>query len=166
VIQSLIFVILWLGLPRPDVMIWQLEGIVYWIFKILQITSLTGLFFTFSQFRVREFLGFSQIFRFYRTKIIEKTDENLDLNTKGIYSISRHPAYLFSILFLGLDPVMTIFDLIFSLWVISYIFFASFFEENRMIRIFGEEYLKYQKNVSKIIPVKWMSNFFLKLYRV
>jgi protein-S-isoprenylcysteine O-methyltransferase Ste14 len=38
--------------------------------------------------------------------------------------------------------------------VIVYFYTGSIYEERKLIEIFGDEYIEYQKRVSRILPVK------------
>ena len=47
-------------------------------------------------------------------------------------------------------------DLIAVLLVSIYLIIGAFIEERRLLSVFGEEYRKYQQQVSMFIPVKWV----------
>jgi protein-S-isoprenylcysteine O-methyltransferase Ste14 len=74
------------------------------------------------------------------------------LVTDGFYTVVRHPVYLFSIIFLALNPVMTVQWLL--LTVLSAVYFAigGMIEEQRLLREFGDEYRRYRHDVPFIIP--------------
>ncbi len=102
---------------------------------------------------MREFLGLTQIKRFTEgTYIIGDLDEKLELRIEGAFKHSRHPIYLFSSLFLILRPTMDFFYLIFLINMLLYFYIGSYFEEKKLVTIFGDEYRQYQKNVPKIFP--------------
>ena len=67
----------------------------------------------------------------------------------------RHPIYLFSILFLGLRPTMDLFYFIFYLVIVLYFIIGSYFEEKKLVERFGQIYIDYQKEVPRIIPIKF-----------
>ncbi len=78
-----------------------------------------------------------------------------ELDTSGILSMVRHPWYLASILLLwarSLDIAAIYVNVIFTAYLIT----GSFLEERKLVREFGEQYRAYQKNVSMLLPVKWL----------
>ena len=74
------------------------------------------------------------------------------LETGGWYAVVRHPLYLFSVLFLILNPVMTAQWLL--LTILSTIYFAcgALLEERRLEGQFGDEYRCYRQKVPFMIP--------------
>jgi protein-S-isoprenylcysteine O-methyltransferase Ste14 len=74
------------------------------------------------------------------------------LVTGGWYAVVRHPLYLFSILFLVLNPVMTGQWLLLTILSTIYFVIGALIEEKRLVRLFGDEYRRYQREVPFIIP--------------
>lgn len=147
-------------LPRPDVEIYDLPAPYDFITLFFQILSLVGFIWTFRYFSSKEFLGIQQVIRFtsgnYST---EDLDEKLALRIEGPYRIMRHPLYFFSILFLLFRPTMDLFYLIFLIFAIIYFYVGSFYEEKKLIKVFGNEYTEYKKAVPSIIPYKLFSPY-------
>lgn len=77
------------------------------------------------------------------------------LVTGGAYGLVRHPLYTAGILLLVTNMQMTILDLTAVLLVTGYFLIGAFIEERRLLSVFGDEYRKYQEQVSMFIPVKW-----------
>ena len=75
--------------------------------------------------------------------------------TGGAYGLVRHPLYTAGILLLVTNMQMTILDLTAVLLVTGYFLIGAFIEERRLLSVFGDEYRKYQEQVSMFIPVKW-----------
>jgi len=74
-----------------------------------------------------------------------------NLQTWGLYGVVRHPAYAGLLIYLGfgdryLSDVFTI------LLFITYLIIGTYFEELRLIKIFGREYTHYKKRVPAFIP--------------
>lgn len=74
------------------------------------------------------------------------------LVTSGCYSIVRHPLYLFSMLFLLSNPVVTVRWLILSLFSFAYFIIGALVEERRLLAEFGNEYQRYRQKVPFLIP--------------
>lgn len=74
------------------------------------------------------------------------------LITGGWYRVVRHPLYLFSLLFLLCNPVVSTFGLLFTLLTAAYFLFGARLEENRLIAEFGDSYRDYQRAVPFILP--------------
>ena len=159
----LILLALYLIAPHPDIVVYDLQFPFDIITFALQIFSLCGLFWSCKSIDWGEFLGIAQIIRYFRNEyIIDDLDERPVLNTTGAFKFVRHPIYFFSILFLGLRPTMNLFYLIIFICTILYFYIGSFYEENKLIEIFGNEYAEYKERVQRIFPVL----FFLKKYKI
>ena len=76
------------------------------------------------------------------------------LETGGLHQHVRHPLYLGTILFIiGLViyfPYLKNFVAAFI--VTGYTVVGAFFEERKLVKTFGEDYLKYQRDVPMLIP--------------
>ncbi|MBN1339359.1 MAG: isoprenylcysteine carboxylmethyltransferase family protein [Bacteroidales bacterium] len=74
--------------------------------------------------------------------------------TKGVFGMVRHPVYLSSVLlyagmlFLSISVAAT------AVWIIIILFYLyiSRYEEKMLTRHFGEEYLRYQREVPMMFP--------------
>ena len=86
------------------------------------------------------------------------------LITKGAYGIVRHPLYTGGIIILFTKTNVTQLDLAAFMLVSLYLIIGALLEERRLISIFGEEYRKYQQDVSMFIPVRKAINI-VKLSR-
>ncbi|HKB85499.1 MAG TPA: methyltransferase [Ignavibacteriaceae bacterium] len=149
------FYLLYEILPHPDAVIYDLATPWDFIILIPQFLSIAGLIWTLKYFSSLEFLGINQVIRWFRGEYrIEDSDERLTLRIEGPYRFSRHPLYLFTILFLLFRPVMDIFYLTFFLCIVAYFYTGSFFEEKKLIETFGEKYIIYKKSVPRIFPFK------------
>ena len=95
---------------------------------------------------ILEFAGIRQI----RGKTSDR------LITGGAYGIVRHPLYTAAIVALFTKMDMSLLDLTAILAISIYFIIGAFIEERRLLSTFGEEYRKYQKQVSMFIPVKWI----------
>jgi protein-S-isoprenylcysteine O-methyltransferase Ste14 len=64
----------------------------------------------------------------------------------------RHPLYLYSTLFLVLNPVMTAQWFLLTIFSIAYFIVGAMIEERRLLKEFGDEYRGYRRHVPFIIP--------------
>jgi protein-S-isoprenylcysteine O-methyltransferase Ste14 len=92
-----------------------------------------------------DFLGINQL-RSIKT-------QHYALVTSGCYAHMRHPLYFYSTIFLVLNPVMTAQWLMLTIFSLVYFTLGGMIEERRLLKIFGEEYRRYQQRVPFIIPV-------------
>ncbi len=146
--------------PKPDITIYDLPNPLDIVILIPQILSLAGFYWTLKYFSVSEFLGVSQILRWVNNQYLQnELDEKLTLRIKGPYRYCRHPLYFFSILFLISRPEMNLFYITLLICVISYFYIGSFYEERKLIKKFGDEYLIYQRQVPRIFPYNLFNAF-------
>ena len=149
----LFFLFIYKVSPKPDYIIYDLNFPFDILIVVLQIASGIMLLWTSKFINMREFLGLTQIKRFTEgTYTTDDLDEKLELRIEGAFKYSRHPIYLFSSLFLILRPTMDFFYLIFLINMLLYFYIGSYFEEKKLVTIFGDEYRQYQKDVPKIFP--------------
>jgi len=115
---------------------------------------LTGLYLSkigFKNYSLNEFTGIYQLnnhHEFHPTL----------LNTSGLNGVVRHPLY-----FGGLIIVWSYFlvsptpnHLISGLCLTLYLYIGTLFEEKKLIADFGVVYSEYKKEVSMLIPIKWI----------
>lgn len=110
---------------------------------------------TFRWFSSAEFLGIKQL-----------SDEEESIITDGIYSTSRHPFYLGTLMmFWGLFILFPNFYFL-SFAVIStlYVFVGSRLEENKLLIKHRDVYLSYRRTVPMLIPWKKPFDFFNFLF--
>jgi len=83
--------------------------------------------------------------------IFKKADGEPKLITNGVYRWTRHPMYLAALLILLPFFFMTLSLLSILVWVGLFVFLDKMatFEERDLIRILGEQYLNYQRQVPK-----------------
>ncbi len=138
--------------PKPHVILYDLSNPLDIIVLIPQLSALAGIFWAFKYICVKEFIGINQIKKFFRGQYSSKLDEEMTLTIDGPYKYMRHPVYFFAIMFLLFRPTMDLFYLTFFICIVAYFYVGSIFEEKKLVRYFGDIYLKYQKSVPKIFP--------------
>jgi protein-S-isoprenylcysteine O-methyltransferase Ste14 len=80
------------------------------------------------------------------------SQENDELQTRGLYRYIRHPLYSAGLLFIWLTPVMTTSVLALNAGISAYLYIGSIFEERRLVREFGQAYVTYRQAVPRLIP--------------
>lgn len=138
--------------PKPNVIIYDLPKPYDLIILVPQFVALIGLIWSFKYICIKEFLGISQVERYMMKKYTSELDEDLTLTIDGPFKYSRHPIYFFSIIFLLFRPTMDLFYLTFFLLMVAYFYIGAYFEEKKLVRVFGNVYRRYQKSVPQIFP--------------
>ena len=139
----------WL-IAYPD---WLWGGIV-----VLHLGSVALIYTAFLQSDYLEFLGFKQALRGLRVIFGgDRTVPTLQLFgthrliVSGVYRWVRHPMLLGGLLFL-LTSGPSLNNLVYTAMYAAYMAIGGYYEERRMIRVFGEDYRRYQRQVGAFFP--------------
>lgn len=151
--------IIWDLSPHPSLQIYKLPNPYNYLVLIPQILAIAGIIWCFKYISFKDFLGLNQIDRYLKNEYTnDELDENYTLRIEGPYKYSRHPIYFFSIVFLLFRPEMNLFYLTVFTSFTAYFYIGSYYEEKKMIRLFGDEYRNYQKKIPRIFPIKLKSS--------
>ena len=146
---------IWDLAPQPSLQIYKLPQPYDYLALIPQFLSLAGMIWCFKYVCFKEFIGLNQIDRFFKNEYSgTDLDENYTLRIEGPYKISRHPIYFFSIIFLMFRAEMNLSYLTMFMSFTAYFYIGSYYEEKKLVRLFGDVYKDYQKNVPRIFPYK------------
>lgn len=74
------------------------------------------------------------------------------LVTGGLYRWVRHPLYTAGLAFIWLAPVMTGNLLALNLGLTLYLVVGALYEERKLVRVFGDAYLRYREQTPMLIP--------------
>jgi len=145
---------------HPDNDFWLVE-IPDWLWQaitIMHLGSIALLYAAFLQSDYLEFLGIRQAWRGVRAWLgrpERQSKLNLfgthRLEVRGVYGWVRHPMLTGGLLFLVTSgPSLN--NLVFTVMYATYMIIGGYYEELRLIRIFGEDYLAYRRRVGAYFP--------------
>ena len=154
-ISVLLIYIIWKLLPDLNQTIIDLPYPYDLITLIFQLIGLAGFFWSVKYICFKEFLGLSQIDRWFSGNYNKNSlDEESFFITNGPFKYSRHPVYFFSIIILLFRPYMDLQYILFLISTVIYFYTGSYFEEKKLLNKFGNDYLDYSSKVPRIIPYK------------
>lgn len=143
-LASLVMFVWVMAADRTSPVLYFAPGIWSLVMYLAQLVIVAILFACVRQTGAFDFLGIRQL------RFSQPVSSRLVVD--GWYAVVRHPLYLFSILFLALNPVMTVQWLMLTALATLYFIVGGMIEERRLVREFGDEYRRYQSRVPFIIP--------------
>jgi len=129
---------------RTSPLLYTAPGIWRWVLHAGQLVVAVVIFRCVRQTGAGDFLGISQL----RSAAAQPRK----LVTDGWYARVRHPLYLYSTLFLVLNPVMTAQWLLLTIFSVAYFIVGGMIEERRLLQEFGDEYERYRQRVPFMVP--------------
>lgn len=129
---------------RNSAVLYVVPGVWSLVLYFMQMVFLFILVACARQTGIAAFLGVS--------KKTPDSSTTLMLVTNGWYRVVRHPLYLFSLLFLLSNPVISTRWLALTLMSAVYFLIGALLEESRLLLEFGNEYRAYQRAVPFMIP--------------
>ncbi len=127
----------------PDIQLYTIPRPIVFLTVLVQMAAVGLLVYSLTQTGAMQFIGVPQALGM-------KTTERL--NTGGLYRFVRHPLYTFSMLALWLFPVMTRNLLLMFAAMTVYFIIGAFFEERKLLRIFGAPYAEYRAKTPFLLP--------------
>ena len=132
--------------------IFRWQGLLAIVKYLMLATSLFLFIAGGAHYRMSQFLGIHQIKTGSASQVLSK--EGM-FQTSGILNVLRHPWYAAGILIVwARDITLSIF--LINLVVSAYFVIGTILEERKLLHEFGDTYREYQKNVSMLIPLKWL----------
>lgn len=110
-----------------------------------QLLAIVALLIGLLQTGVWSFLGFEQL-------MVKSTDSTPRMVTSGLYRWVRHPLYTAGLVFIWLTPLMTVNLLVLNLGLTIYLVVGALYEERKLVREYGNQYLRYQEQVPMLVP--------------
>lgn len=147
----------WLRNPENDVWLIVYPDWVWQIVTAIHLASVAVLYFAFIQSDYLEFLGFKQAWRGLVALVGRQTLEPLPifgtdrLEVRGIYGWVRHPMLSAGLLFL-MTSGPSLNNLVYIGMYAAYMLIGGYYEERRLIRVFGEDYRRYRQEVGAFVP--------------
>jgi methanethiol S-methyltransferase len=132
--------------------IYQWEGSLLAVKYLLLVISIYLFAAGARHYNMSQFFGIHQI----KTGHIEHTLSEDDIfDTSGILSVLRHPWYTGGIMIIWSSDIY-LSNLLSNIVISIYFVIGAFLEERKLLLDFGDKYREYQKNVSMLIPYKWL----------
>lgn len=135
----------------PDQEVYRVNEMLAWAFNVLRLLGALGLFGALFTTDLLRFVGLRQVMVYFSGGELPLPVEPFQVS--GMYGWVRHPLYFFSLLLLWFTPVMTLNWLVFNTWATLYFVIGSRIEERRLVRLYGDQYLEYQKSVPWLVPI-------------
>ena len=135
-----------------------------WLWQItivLHLGSVALLYTAFLQSDYLEFLGLKQAYQGLLS-ILGRTPPTSDiklfgthrLEVRGVYGWIRHPMMVAGLLFL-LTSGPSLNNIVYTAMYTAYMVIGGYYEERRMIKIFEDDYRRYQRRVGAFFPLFW-----------
>ncbi|NDP43074.1 MAG: isoprenylcysteine carboxylmethyltransferase family protein [Aromatoleum sp.] len=127
------------------------------VITVLHLGSVVFMYVAFFQSDYLEFLGLKQASQATRALAgaPNRSTSNLfgthRLVTRGVYAWVRHPMLVGGLLFL-LTSGPSLNNLMYTAMYTAYMLIGGYHEERRLVRIFGEDYRRYQARVGAFFP--------------
>lgn len=147
----------WLRNPVHDTWLFAYPPWIWRTVTVFHLAAIGFFYVAFIQSDYLEFLGFKQAWRGLRVLFGQPIAAPLQifgthrLEVRGIYGWVRHPMLSAGFLFLVTSgPSLN--NVVYTGMYTAYMLIGGYYEERRLVRNFGDEYLHYRRDVGAFIP--------------
>ena len=154
----------WLRHPANDAWLINYPDWLWALLLVLHLGSVAFAYVAFIQSDYLEFLGFKQAWRGLRTLAGRPPARPLALfgtyrlEVRGVYGVVRHPMLIAGFWFLATSgPSLN--NLIYLLMYSTYMLIGGYYEEKRLVHVFGGQYLDNRRRVGVFFPRLPLRNF-------
>ena len=163
---ALSYLALYYGIASPhwarntdnDLWLVVYPGWLWQVVTVLHLGSIALMYIAFLQSDYLEFLGIKQAGRGVHS-LIARLPKRPELElfgthrlvVDGVYGWVRHPMLVAGLLFL-LTSGPSLNNIIYTAMYLAYMLIGGYYEERRMVRIFGDDYLDYRRHVGAFTP--------------
>ena len=146
--SAVLILLMWQWRPMPEI-VWSVEGeigrgILWGLFSLGWFIVLASTY----MISHAHLFGLKQVYTFLRKRGIPAPE----FQTPGFYRYVRHPLMTGFFIAFWAIPEMTVGHLIFSVATTGYILIALQLEESDLIKVFGEKYRTYRRQVPMFFP--------------
>jgi hypothetical protein len=149
----------WARNTEYDVWLVAYPDWLWQIIIVLHLGSIAFLYAAFIQSDYLEFLGLKQTYQGL-LKILGKAPPKSEiklfgthrLEVRGVYGWVRHPMMVAGLLFL-LTSGPSLNNIVYIAMYTTYMLIGGYYEERRMLRIFEDDYRRYQRRVGAFFPL-------------
>ncbi len=143
----------------PSRTLYATSGSLSWAVRSVQVIGLGLLLLSARHMDFLKFIGLRQAAHFLlrgdgSEELLPFREQELD--TSRMYGLVRHPQYLSALVMIWAAPTMSLTRLALALNVTLYFCVGSCLEERRLVTRFGQEYVRYQQQVPRIFPWRWL----------
>ncbi len=143
----------------PNRTLYATSGSMSWALRSVQLIGLGVLLLSTRHVDFLRFIGLRQVVHFLlrgdvSEEVVRLREEKLD--TSGIYGATRHPQYLSALLMIWAAPAVSLTYLTIALNATLYFCVGSYLEERRLVAHFGHRYVRYQQEVPRVFPWRWL----------
>jgi protein-S-isoprenylcysteine O-methyltransferase Ste14 len=152
VITLLPLLVLTRNMHSEAVFVWQ----GYWLIaRILLLAAAALLFWAGARrYDMGYFLGIRQVLSGTAHTLLSDSEE---FSTIGVFGLTRHPWYLASFLLIwSILPAYAPTDLVVAAVLSLYLLVGTVLEEGKLLAEYGDRYRSYQRQVSMLLPWKWL----------
>jgi len=140
-----VVMLLWRPMPR---VVWEVEGFFRYLIWGLNGAGWLLLALASVQINARHLMGLQQVTDYLKGR----PPAHPEFQTPGLYRYVRHPLMTGFIIAFWALPTMTLGQLVFAAGMTAYILIGLAYEEQDLIRYFGERYRAYRKRVPALFP--------------